>query len=89
MIKKLKPRGKNTLVVEIQGLSNHGLWIFVKDREFFIPFTKYPWFKQATIDQIYNFECFHGKHLHWPALDVDVEIDALDNPDAYPLIYKK
>lgn len=89
MTKKLKPRGKNTLVVEIQGLSNHGIWIFIKDREFLIPFTRYPWFKTATIDQIYNFECLHGKHLHWPTLDVDVEIDALENPDAYPLIYKK
>jgi hypothetical protein len=27
----------------------------------------------------------HGYHLHWPDLDVDLEIDNLENPEKYPL----
>ena len=88
MIKKSKKLGENISIVEIQNISNHGLWVFVKDQEFFIPFEKYPWFKKATIDQIYDFQCYHDKHLHWSALDIDIEIDALKNPEMYPLTYK-
>jgi hypothetical protein len=28
----------------------------------------------------------HNRHLHWPALDVDLCLDCLENPDRYPLI---
>lgn len=32
----------------------------------------------------------HGKKYfrHWEALDIDVELDALENPEKYPLIYR-
>jgi len=50
-------------------------------------FTTFPWFLHATIEQIYKVELFHGHHLHWPALDIDVDVDALCNPEKYPLQY--
>ena len=29
----------------------------------------------------------HGRdHLYWPALDVDLELDSLDNPQRFPLV---
>ena len=61
------------------------MWLLINDQEFFLAFKKFPWFKKATIDQIYKLEFSHGKHLHWPLLDVDVDLDALKHPDAYPL----
>ena len=27
----------------------------------------------------------HGEHLHWPTLDVDLSLDSLKHPEAYPL----
>ena len=89
MPKTLKKPGKNTLVAEIQNISNQGIWIFANDQEFFLSFDKYPWFRKATIDQIYDFKFHHKKHLHWPELDVDVDIESLKTPEAYPLEYKK
>lgn len=88
MIKSSSPRGENTSPAEIQNISNHGLWIFVKDKEFFISFAKYPWFKKANIEQICDVKCLHGKHLYWEALDIDVALDALENPEKYPLTYR-
>ena len=88
MTKKLKNPGKNTSAAEIQNISNHGIWIFVKDHEFFLSFDKYPWFQKATIDQIYNVTIHHEKHLHWPSLDIDVDINVLQSPDMHPLKYK-
>ncbi len=89
MPKKLQKTGKSILPdVEIQNVSKEGLWILVKEREFFLSFAKYPWFGKATIEQIYDFQFLHGKHLHWPTLDVDIELEALQYPGAYPLRYK-
>ncbi|MFH0898905.1 MAG: DUF2442 domain-containing protein [bacterium] len=89
MSKKLKKPGKSILIAEIQNISRQGIWIFAKDQEFFLSFAKFPWFKKATIDQIYNFKFHHGKHLHWPALDIDIDIRSLQDPEAYTLEYKK
>ncbi len=89
MQKKLKKPGKNTLGFEISNISRHGMWLLIGEKEFFISFKEYPWFLQAKIDQVYAVEFAHGKFLHWPELDIDIELAALENPTAYPLVYKK
>jgi len=66
-------------------VSRNGMWIVVKEQEFFLPFSEYPWFTKATIDQIYDVQIFHDHHLHWPALDVDLDIESFKSPEAYPL----
>lgn len=86
MNKKLKNHGKSTSgFVEIQNISNKGIWIFINDREFFLPFTEFPWFLKATISQIYAVKLLHNKYLQWPELDVDLEVKSLNNLTAYPL----
>jgi hypothetical protein len=88
MLKKLKERGKNiSNKAEVQNISPYGIWLLVNDREYFLPFEEFPWFLKATIDQIYNLQFFHGNHLHWPELDVDVDLESLHHPEAYPLVY--
>lgn len=79
--------GKNTFHVEIQEVSQHGIWIYVEGREYFLPYKNYPWFKEAKISEIYNVQLLHGIHLHWSDLDVDLELEALQYPERYPLIY--
>ena len=86
MPKKSKKAGKHTTApVEIYMVSRNGMWIVVKEQEFFLPFSEYPWFTKATIDQIYDVQIFHDHHLHWPALDVDLDIESFKSPEAYPL----
>jgi hypothetical protein len=88
MQKKLKKPGKSTLAkAEVQNISNHGIWVLVKEQEYFMPFEQFPWFLKATVAQIYNLKFFHGHHLHWPDLDVDIELESLQYPEAYPLKY--
>jgi len=86
-MKSLK-NGKNTLKPEIINISEHGFWILLNDKGYFIPFIKYPWFKDAKISSIINVELFHNHHLYWPELDVDLSIEILTNPEKYPLTYK-
>ena len=87
MLKKSKKPGKNISEVEIQNISKNGIWVLVQNQEFFMPFSDFPWFLKATIEQFYNVTLFHEHHLHWPGLDIDIDIESLKNPDAYPLTY--
>ena len=79
--------GKSTSPVEVQEISHYGVWIYVKGREYFLPYKDYPWFKEAKISEVFNVQLLHGMHLHWPDLDVDLELEALQHPEKYPLIY--
>jgi hypothetical protein len=78
--------GKNILDVEVLNISKNGLWLLVKGKEYFLPFEKFPWFKNATIAAILNVELPQPHHLYWPELDVDLEIESIISPDEYPLV---
>lgn len=84
---KSDKRGIGTLV-EITNVSPHGIWLYADDREYFLPFEKYPWFRDATIAQIHAVEVPRPGHFHWPELDVDLHRDILENPEQYPLVAK-
>jgi len=86
-----KRRGKHTSVrsVEVLNISLVGLWILAGERELLVPFDAYPRFLQATVQEIHHVEMLHGVHLHWPDIDVDVEIEALLHPERYPLAYRE
>ena len=86
-MKSLK-NGRNISNVEITNISEHGFWILLSEKEYFLSFTKYPWFKNARISDIINVKLSHGHHLCWPELDVDLTTEILDSPEKYPLTYK-
>jgi hypothetical protein len=80
---------KSTSELEVLNISKNGIWLLVSDREYFMPFDQYPWFRDATVSEIHNVELLSGTHLRWADLDVDLEVESLDKPGSYPLIYKK
>ncbi len=86
---RLHKRGKNISGAEIQNISANGIWLLVNNNEYFLPYKDFPWFKDARMSEILNFEFLHGYHLHWPHLDVDLELDALEDLEKYPLVYKE
>jgi hypothetical protein len=65
-----------------------GFWLYVEDKEYFLPFEEYPWFKNARAKEILNVQLLHGCHLYWPDLDVDLELACITSPDKYPLKYQ-
>ena len=79
-------RGRNISVVEVANVSPHGFWLLVEERERFVPFKDFPWFRDATIAELTNVELPSPHHLYWPDLDVDLAVDALDHPERYPLV---
>ena len=82
-MKSLK-RGKRILV-SVENITPFGIWLFVKEKEYFLSYNDFPYFKDQTLNSIQNVQLLHGYHLYWPELDVDLEIDNLENPEKYPL----
>jgi hypothetical protein len=54
--------GASTSQVEIGNIDQHGLWLLVNDREYFLPYEAFPWFRKPTVDQIFNVALLHGNH---------------------------
>ena len=86
--KKLKNLGRSTADVEITQISTNGIWILVKDTEYFLPYQEFHWFENGTVSEIHNVQLLHGFHLRWPDLDIDLHLDSLKNIEKYPLIYR-
>ena len=84
----LQTRGESISEVEVSHINMHGFWLCAKDKEYFLPYDEYPWFKETKVKEILNVQLLHGHHLYWSELDVDLEIDSLENPQDYPLVYK-
>lgn len=80
------PRGKHISAVEVTNVSAHGFWLLVGDREMFVSFKDFPWFKNASIGELVNVELPHLGHLYWPELDVDLAVDSIEHPERYPLV---
>ncbi len=84
-MKSLK-RGKSISEPEITNITQHGFWIFLNGKEYFIAFDQFPWFKRARINELSNVQLCHGSHLYWPDLDVDLSVDIIEHPDHYKLV---
>ncbi|MFT5369783.1 MAG: hypothetical protein ACI8V2_004761 [Candidatus Latescibacterota bacterium] len=80
--------GENISQPEVLNISQHGFWIYVNKEEHFLPFENFPWFRDANIATILNVQFYHGHHLYWPDLDVDLELESIKSPEKYPLMYK-
>jgi len=77
--------GRCILEVEVTNISTHGLWVLVGDKEYFLPFEQFPWFKDKTINDITKVKSFGEGHLYWENLDVDLSVEMIEHPERFPL----
>ena len=78
--------GKNISEVEVTNVSRHGFWLLIGERELFLPFDKFPWFRDVPIGQLLKVEQPHPSHLYWPDLDVDLAVESIEFPERFPLV---
>jgi len=46
--------GKTTFSVEVTNVSGNCVWLLIDDEELALPYSEFPWFKAATIQQVIN-----------------------------------
>lgn len=75
--------------IEVTLASNKGFWLLLDAEELFVPFSEFPWFQQATIEAVTTVEKPSANHLYWPLLDIDLSVESIRNPSAFPLKSKR
>ena len=76
----------STSEIEVSLVSNKGFWLLVDEEELFVSYADFPWFKQATIEQVMTVERPSADHLYWPLIDVDLAVASIRDPAAFPLV---
>ncbi len=83
------PLGPNTSEAEVTHISKHGIWLLLGDRELFMSFEHFPWFREASVGAIQDVTWPHSRHLYWPQLDIDLAVESIENPERFPLVAKQ
>jgi Protein of unknown function (DUF2442) len=78
-------RGNSTLAVEVTNISAHGVWLLAHEKELFMSYEDFPWFKDQTVKSIINVEEPSSGHFYWPDIDVDLTDEMIEHPDRFPL----
>ena len=71
--------------VEVTNISNYGVWLFYNDKELFMSYEEFPWFKDQPVKSIFNVEERSSGRFYWPDIDVDLTIEAIKHPERFPL----
>jgi hypothetical protein len=83
---KSESLGTSTSEVEVTQIARHGVYLLLREKDFFLSFENFPWFKDAPVSAIQNVELLNDHHLYWPDLDVDLAVESIEQPERFPLI---
>jgi len=79
--------GTDISPVEVSGVSKHGFWILLdEEEELFVSFAEFPWFRKASVVDLFNVDRPQAHHLYWPELDIDLHVDSIRHPESFPLV---
>ncbi len=77
--------GNSISTVEITHISSNGVWLLTHNKELFMSYDDFPWFKDQTVKSIINVEEQSQGHFYWPDIDVDLTEEIIENPERFPL----
>ena len=83
---KSESPGASTSTVEVTNISGQGFWLLLGAEELFVPFSEFPWFRNAPVSAVLNVQLPQANHLYWPEIDVDLTVDSVRHPEEYPLV---
>ncbi|HEX9172450.1 MAG TPA: DUF2442 domain-containing protein [Telluria sp.] len=69
---------------EVTSIHRHGFWLQCGEEELYLSFVEFPLFEYATVGQICAIECVTANRLYWPALELDLSLEAIRNPVVFP-----
>ena len=76
--------GNSTSTVEVTHISGHGVWLLAHDKEMFMSYDDFPWFKDQPVKTILNVEEPSPGHFYWPDIDVDLSEEIIEHPERFP-----
>ena len=80
-------RAKRNSAPEVTAINRHGIWLRFDGRDRFLRYVSFPWFRHVPRRKVRWVTRPFAEHLRWPALDVDLELDSIDHPERYPIVF--
>jgi Protein of unknown function (DUF2442) len=80
--------GTSTSAPEVTHISAQGIWLLAAEKELFLPYAQFPWFKEAPVSAILKVEEPRRGRFYWPDLDVDLTEEIIEHPERFPLTAK-
>lgn len=71
--------------VEVTNISDHGVWLLTHNKELFMSYDDFPWFRDQPVKSILNVEQQSPGHFYWPDIDVDLTDEIIEHPERFPL----
>ena len=81
--------GKSISSVEVTHVSSHGIWLLTVEKELFLSYDAFPWFREVPLSQILNVTELTPGHYYWQELDIDLGLESIEHPDRFLLKYKE
>lgn len=72
---------------EVTEICSDRIWMLIDDRKFFLPYSEFPSFRDAPVNSITALDRPQPHHLRWPKLDVDLEVESIEDPARFPLVF--
>ncbi len=79
-------RGGDISAPEITHISAHGIWLLARQRELFMSYEDFPWFRDQPVGAILNVQEPSPGHYYWPDIDVDLTDEIIEHPERFPNI---
>lgn len=80
----LSTAGSSISAVEVTHISAHGVWLLAHERELFMSYEDFPWFKDQPVKAILHVEEPSPGHFYWPDIDVDLTEEIIEHPEQFP-----
>ncbi|MDX8409688.1 MAG: DUF2442 domain-containing protein [Mariprofundales bacterium] len=77
--------GNSILEAEVTHISSHGIWLLTHDKELFLSYEEFPWFKDQPVKSIINVTEQGEDRFYWPDIDVDLTTESIEHPERFPL----
>ena len=71
--------------LEITHISSHGVWLLAGEKELFMSYDEFSWFKDQPVKAIIHVEESVPGHYYWPDIDVDLTEEMIEHPERFPL----
>jgi len=86
---KFSRSGRSNLQVSVGARSGQGFWLSLGDRELFVAYRSFPWFREFTLRELARVRRPAPNHLRWPEFDIDLEVESIESPDEFPLVEER
>jgi hypothetical protein len=83
---KSETPGTVTSEVEVTQISTNGILLLLGDKEHFLSFEDFPWFRHASVEAIHHVQLLNEHHLYWADLDIDLAVESLEHAERFPLV---